>query len=117
MTRSRRLMLTPLALAAAVGWGMAVGAPPGQTAQPWGPAGAAHSAGKQPDSGHWNERFQGSGNVTQTRCLGMTRGANCITAASRKDAARRRAAAASAAEQEASAAPASDNPGHGGKKK
>ena len=111
MNRRRGLLLTPLALAAVVGWGAAAqAAPPGQ---PLDPAGSAQSAGRKSDSGYWNEHFQGTGNVTQTRCQGMSRGANCITAASRKDAARR-AAAARAAAQEASSAPASVNAGQGG---
>jgi hypothetical protein len=112
MRRCKPLWLTPLALVAVFSLGTAGAAPPG-TGQPYEPAArAARAHPSKQDTGHWGERFQGRGNITETRCLGMSRGANCITAASRKDAARR-AAAARAAAQEASATGTAP----GGKKK
>lgn len=102
MNRHKCLLL---AVVAAVAWGTAGAAPSGGQDQPHSAA-AAKQAQQQPKGeSHWNDHFQGSGNVTQTRCLGMSRGPNCITAGTRKDAARRaaagRAAAAEAAEANA----------------
>ncbi len=90
MNKRTRLLLTQTALIAVFVWA------PGQAAQPWGTGQVAQPATK--DNGHWNEHFKGRGNVTWTRCLGMARGAKCITAADRKAAARRAAAARAAGE-------------------
>ena len=95
MNRRKRLMLTPLAFAAVVAWGIGDAAQPSNTGQPYGTAKPANPGNGR---GHWDEHFQGLGNVTNTRCQGMSRGANCITPALRKDAARRAAAARAAAD-------------------
>lgn len=116
MNKRKRVLLTPLALAAVVAWGAAGAAQPGQTAtgQPYDAAvRSAHSGAKKQDTGHWGERFQGKGNVTNSRCQGMSRGANCITAASRKDASRRAAAARDG--QVDATVPGTGNTGRGGK--
>jgi hypothetical protein len=93
MNRRKHMLLAPLALVAVFALGAADAAPPANGAQPWGPAAAAKPGAQGNGSGHWGEHFQGRGNVTNTRCQGMSRGANCITAASRKEAAQRAAAA------------------------
>lgn len=115
MNRRKRLLLTPLALAAVFTMGMAVAGHPDQAGQPYTAAPVPKQNARGTAGGHWEEHFQGRGNVTNTRCLGMTRGPNCITAASRKEAARR-AAAARAAMQE-SDLPDTGKSGNGGHKK
>ncbi len=92
MSRKRALLPISLALAAAVCLGAAEAAPPDHTGMPWDGVAPARSATHGKGEDHWNEHFQGRGNVTNTRCLGMSRGPNCITAASREEAARRAAA-------------------------
>jgi len=95
MNRRKHLLLAPLALVTVFAFGAADAAPPANGAQPY-PAAKPGAQGK--GNGHWGEHFQGSGNVTNTRCQGMSRGDNCITPQTRKDAARRAAAARAAAE-------------------
>ena len=112
MKGCNRKLLAPLALASvAACWGSA------QATQPANPGnGNANANGNANtnNNGRWALVFQGSGNVTQTRCQGMSRGENCITAASRKDAARR-AGAQRAAGAGASSTTAPGNSGNGGK--
>ena len=112
MNRSRRLLLTSLALVAVFSWGAADAAPPGQAGQPWGTAPPAKPGAPGNGGGHWDKHFQGRGNITQTRCQGMSRGANCITPALRKEAARRAAAARDVAD--ATAPPTPPSRGAGG---
>lgn len=108
MNIRKSFLITPLVFATLCAWGISGAAQPG-------PAGNQGN-GKGNGNGRWSEVFQGTGNVTQTRCLGMSRGPNCITAASRKDAARRRQAQLTAAEGGASL-PDAENAGSGGHKK
>jgi hypothetical protein len=96
-----RFVLPSLALASALAWGATPAAPPPT-------AGNGNSVG----NGRWEQLFQGQGAVGQRRCVGMTRGPGCITAASRKDAARRAAQARTQAQ--GAAAPAGANTGLGG---
>jgi hypothetical protein len=115
MNRRKRLLVTPLVVVAAVAWGTAAAVPSGGSDQPYtyGAAPAKHA--QQPGGeSHWNDHFQGRGNVTNSRCLGMSRGPNCITANSRKEAARRAAAARKAAQ--GSHLPGAVNPVKGGPK-
>lgn len=93
MNRDKHMLLVPLALVAFLAFGTADAAPPAIGEQPWEAAPAANSGAQVNRGGQWGEHFQGRGNVTSSRCQGMSRGANCITPASRKDAARRAAAA------------------------
>jgi hypothetical protein len=98
--RGRRLLLVPLALALSSYLEISVAAQAVTDAsQPWNAAAAAQQNAKNPrnNSSQWDQHFQGQGVVTKTRCQNMTRGANCITAVSRKNAARRAAAARAAA--------------------
>ena len=101
----KRLLLVPLALVVTSHLELANAGPVVTgTSQPWpAPAVAsANAAAKQlSNRGQWDQHFQGQGNVTNTRCQNMTRGANCITAVARKNAARRAAAARAAAQQNA----------------
>jgi hypothetical protein len=115
MNRRKHLLLTPLALAVVFAAGTAATGQSGQAGQPYTAATHPKQSAKSTSGGHWEEHFQGRGNVTNTRCLGMSRGPNCITAASRKDAARRAAAARAAAQQ--ASLPDTGNPGKGGKNK
>ena len=93
----RRGVLVSIALFMAVAWEVADAAPPANGDQPWGPPQGATAAPASGAREHWDEHFQGRGNVTETRCLGMNRGPDCITAAKRKEAARRAAAIRAAA--------------------
>jgi len=90
MNRRKRILL---ALVAVFALGAADAAPPAKEAQPWGTAPAAKPGKQGKAAGYWGEHFQGRGNVTTSRCQGMSRGPNCITPQTRKDAARRAAAA------------------------
>ncbi len=100
MNRRKRLLLTPLALVAVFALGAADAGQNGRSDQPYGAAPAIKQGAQGNTSGHWEEHFQGKGNVTNSRCLGMSRGPDCITATSRKDAARRAAAVRAAAQGE-----------------
>jgi len=102
LNKRKRLLITPLALAAVFALGAAYAAKPGKAEQPYAPASAAKPGN---GNGHWGEHFQGRGNVTNSRCQGMNRTANCITPQMRKDAARRAAAARAAAAGNTVAAP------------
>jgi len=82
------MLLVPLALVAVFALGAADAAPPTTVGN-----GQGNGNGNGNGNGRWGEVFQGSGNVTNTRCQGMSRGANCITPETRKEAARRAAAA------------------------
>lgn len=113
MNTYAKISLVLCALGAIACAGSALAAKPADTAkltkpvvqhtgrQPWAanppsriPPGAVNRGGR------WEEYFQGRGSVTRTRCQGMSRGPNCITAASRKEAARRAAAARAAAHRD-----------------
>lgn len=110
MNIRKSLLITPLVVAAVCAWGVS------NAAQPMSAGNQGNGKGNGNGNGRWSEVFQGTGNVTQTRCLGMSRGPNCITAASRKDAARRLQAQLAAAEGGASA-PDAGNGGSGGHQK
>ena len=106
--KSRRCLFSiPLAIVTAIAWGAAAAASPGNespanpapAATPQATAGASGNTG-----GRWGEIFSGPGRLGQTRCQGMSRGANCITPASRKEAAARAAAARAVANSNAPAA-------------
>lgn len=128
MNSSRLILLVPLALTGVLLCGAADAAPPAKSEQPWDAAPAnknaqpwesaptANPAAQWNRGGQWGEQFQGSGNVTNSRCQGMSRGANCIAPTSRKDAARRAAAARAAAES-STTVPAPATKGNGGQKK
>jgi hypothetical protein len=90
MNRRKQFLL---ALVAVFAMGVADAAPPAKGDQPYKAAPAAKPGVQGKRSGHWGEHFQGKGNVTNSRCQGMNRGANCITPETRKAAARRAAAA------------------------
>jgi hypothetical protein len=112
---SKRLLRVSQALVAILVIGAAEAAPPVKDVQPWDAALAAQQAEQVNRGGQWGEHFQGSENVTYSRCQGMSRGANCITPASRKEAARRAAAARAAAKS--GNADSATNKGRGGNKK
>jgi hypothetical protein len=116
MNRSRYILLVPLALIGVLLFGAAVAAPPAKSEQPWDAAPTTNPGAQWNRGGQWGEHFQGSGNVTNSRCQGMSRGANCITPTSRKDAARRAAAAREAAKSDTNAT-APVTKGNGGHKK
>ena len=116
MNSSRYFIMVPLALMGVLAFGSADAAPPAKGEQPWDAAPAANPAAQWNRGGQWGEHFQGRGNVTNSRCQGMSRGANCITPASRKDAARRAAAARAAAKSDTTV-PAPVIKGNGGHKK
>jgi hypothetical protein len=113
MNSDKHILLTPLALVAFLAFGAADAAPPAIGEHEWESAPAANYAGQGNRGGQWGEHFQGRGNVTSSRCQGMSRGANCITPASRKDAARRAAAART---ESGATIPKSMNRGNGGNK-
>ncbi len=109
--KNKKLLMSPLALAAGIGWGAAQAVPPNQVT-PWGTAPAQQPSEQGNGGGQWGEVFKGLGNPTHNRCQGMSRGVNCITPATRKDAARRAAAARAAAD--GGPVPASVTGGSGG---
>jgi hypothetical protein len=115
MKRRKHRLLTPLALAAGIALaasGTVLAANPNTPSATGMPNQSVQGKGAQNNIGsHWEDHYQGKGNVTQTRCLGMSRGPNCITAGTRKEAARRAAAARAAA---AAAAQTSATPATGG---
>jgi hypothetical protein len=113
MNSDKHMLLAPLTMVAVLALGVANAAPPAIGEQEWESAPAANYAGQGNRGGQWGEHFQGRGNVTSSRCQGMSRGANCITPASRKDAARRAAAARA---ESGATIPKSMNRGNGGNK-
>jgi hypothetical protein len=117
MNRRKRLLLTPLALVAVFAMGTADAGQSGKGDQPYSAAPRTKQGTQGKNSTHWQEHFQGKGNVTNSRCLGMSRGPDCITATSRKDAARRAAAARAAAQGDTTIPAVPVKSGNGGHKK